>query len=371
METLLKLWKKQGHRVLIFTQSRKMLEILETFVRSQNYEYIKIDGSTAIGSRQPLITKFNEVCNSFIVISCFWSSVLLIFLFSLQNKKYYIFLSTTHVGGLGVNLTGANRVVIYDPDWNPATDAQARERAWRIGQENQVTIYRLVTSGTIEEKIYHRQIFKQFLTNKVLKDPSQRRFFKSNDLYELFTFKDCEHSNETSALFAGTNYELNLNNFPKRSKKEKFKNKMHFEPNSIKNDVEAQQILTKEKIERMKQMAQTLSRKIALNTLKEGSNADITVKNTASESVDKGDDKQTSESKSIRNDISKPINAMHSAKKIKKLKKKKSCDKRLDGEIVPHLQKQKQYRDVLKDAINYDKDDDYILKKLFSKSGTL
>lgn len=60
---------------------------------------------------------------------------------------------TTRVGGLGVNLTGANRVIIYDPDWNPATDTQARERAWRIGQDKQVTIYRLLAAGTIEEKV--------------------------------------------------------------------------------------------------------------------------------------------------------------------------------------------------------------------------
>jgi len=64
-----------------------------------------------------------------------------------------VFLLTTRVGGLGINLTGANRVIIYDPDWNPATDAQARERAWRIGQNKQVTVYRLITAGTIEEKV--------------------------------------------------------------------------------------------------------------------------------------------------------------------------------------------------------------------------
>lgn len=60
---------------------------------------------------------------------------------------------------------------------NPSTDMQARERAWRLGQRKDVTIYRLMTSGTIEEKIYHRQIYKQFLTNKILKDPKQKRFF--------------------------------------------------------------------------------------------------------------------------------------------------------------------------------------------------
>jgi hypothetical protein len=59
------------------------------------------------------------------------------------------------------------RVLLYDPDWNPSTDMQARERAWRIGQKRDVTVYRLITSGTIEEKVYHRQIYKQFLTEKV------------------------------------------------------------------------------------------------------------------------------------------------------------------------------------------------------------
>lgn len=62
-------------------------------------------------------------------------------------------LLTTKVGGLGINLTGANRIVIFDPDWNPATDTQARERAWRIGQTQDVTIYRLISVGTIEEKV--------------------------------------------------------------------------------------------------------------------------------------------------------------------------------------------------------------------------
>uniref|UniRef100_A0A669BLW8 DNA excision repair protein ERCC-6 n=1 Tax=Oreochromis niloticus TaxID=8128 RepID=A0A669BLW8_ORENI len=181
VESLLRLWFRQSHRVLLFTQSRQMLDILEVFVRENNYSYLKMDGTTTISSRQPLIARYNE------------------------DKSIFIFLLTTKVGGLGVNLTGANRVIIYDPDWNPSTDTQARERAWRIGQKQQVTIYRLLTAGTIEEKIYHRQIFKQFLTNRVLKDPKQRRFFKSNDIYELFTLADPDggQGTETSAIFAG------------------------------------------------------------------------------------------------------------------------------------------------------------------------
>jgi len=74
-------------------------------------------------------------------------------------------------------------------DWNPQTDAQARERAYRFGQKKQVTVYRLISAGTIEEKIYHRQIFKTALTNQVLQDPRQRRLFNSKDLKDLFTLQ--------------------------------------------------------------------------------------------------------------------------------------------------------------------------------------
>ncbi|XP_076980760.1 DNA excision repair protein ERCC-6 isoform X2 [Tamandua tetradactyla] len=205
VESLLKIWHKQGQRVLLFSQSRQMLDILEVFLRAQNYTYLKMDGTTTIASRQPLITRYNE------------------------DASIYVFLLTTRVGGIGVNLTGANRVLIYDPDWNPSTDTQARERAWRIGQKKQVTVYRLLTAGTIEEKIYHRQIFKQFLTNRVLKDPKQRRFFKSNDLYELFTLTspDASQSTETSAIFAGTGSDIQT---PKRDLKRKIQPAFETDP---------------------------------------------------------------------------------------------------------------------------------------------
>jgi len=200
IHSLLKIWKKQGHRVLLFTQSRQMLKILEMYSKSQGYKYLKLDGTTGVGSRQPLIQKFNS------------------------SQDIFLFILTTKVGGLGVNLTGANRVVIFDPDWNPSTDTQARERAWRIGQDKQVTIYRLMTSGTIEEKIYHRQIYKQFLVNRVLKDPKQRRFFKSNDLYELFTLNETDNDKtETSAIFAGTGSNVKVTPTPAFKPKQRAK----------------------------------------------------------------------------------------------------------------------------------------------------
>ncbi|BFZ02829.1 hypothetical protein BsWGS_05868 [Bradybaena similaris] len=197
VEALLRLWHKQKHRVLLFTQSKAMLNILEKHVQNNGYSYMIMDGGTPISARQPLISQYNN------------------------DRSIYLFLLTTRVGGLGVNLTGADRVIIYDPDWNPSTDVQARERAWRIGQTRQVTIYRLLTSGTIEEKIYHRQIFKQFLTNRVLKDPKQRRLFKSHDMWELFSLgsKDSEEGTETSALFAGTGSDVKI---PRKLRKNRF-----------------------------------------------------------------------------------------------------------------------------------------------------
>lgn len=89
---------------------------------------------------------------------------------------------------------------------------QARERAWRIGQTRDVTVYRLITRGTIEEKVYHRQIYKHFLTNKILKNPQQRRFFKARDMKDLFTLQDDKQgdSTETSNIFSQFSEEVNL-----------------------------------------------------------------------------------------------------------------------------------------------------------------
>jgi DNA excision repair protein ERCC-6 len=173
VKSLLPLWKQQGHKVLLFTQTKQMMVILEKFLQKSmgpGYRYMKMSGETGIGKRQDMIYSFN-------------------------NEDYDLFLLTTKVGGLGVNLTGADRVIIFDPDWNPSTDLQARERAWRLGQKKEVLIYRLVIGGSIEEKIYHRQIFKQLLTDKILKDPNQKRFFKNSELHDLFTLSDFEEGN--------------------------------------------------------------------------------------------------------------------------------------------------------------------------------
>jgi len=182
VQSLLRLWKRLGHKTLLFSQGTQMLDILEKFVRNlDGIKYLRMDGKTPIKQRQSLVDRFNN------------------------EPDLDVFLLTTKVGGLGVNLTGANRVIIFDPDWNPSTDVQARERAWRLGQKKEVTIYRLMTAGTIEEKIYQRQIFKQVLSNKVLKDPKQRTNFKLQDLHNLFTLSSYEDGvTETSEIFQGS-----------------------------------------------------------------------------------------------------------------------------------------------------------------------
>jgi DNA excision repair protein ERCC-6 len=182
VKSLLPMWKRLGHKTLLFCQGVQMLDIIEAFIRRlDNIRCIRMDGKTPVKHRQSLVDQFNT------------------------DPDIDVFLLTTKVGGLGVNLTGANRVIIFDPDWNPSTDVQARERAWRLGQKREVTIYRLMTAGTIEEKIYHRQIFKQFLSNKVLKDPKQQTTFNLSDLHDLFSLSSYEDGvTETSELFKGS-----------------------------------------------------------------------------------------------------------------------------------------------------------------------
>lgn len=187
------LWKNFGHKTLLFCQTIQMLDIMEAFFRRQGgINFLRMDGKTAIKERQKLVDKFNT------------------------DPDIHLFLLTTRVGGLGTNLTGASRVIIYDPDWNPSTDIQARERAWRLGQKKEVAIYRLVSPGCIEEKIYQRGIFKMFIADKVLKDPKQRSALSFSDLHDLFTLES-DHSGgtETSQLFKGSQANTKITPQPK------------------------------------------------------------------------------------------------------------------------------------------------------------
>lgn len=164
--------KAEGHRCLVFSQSRKMLDIVQRVITHRGHKVIRIDGTiTSTAERQHLINTFQT------------------------DSSYTCFLLTTQVGGVGITLTSADRVVIFDPSWNPASDAQAVDRVYRIGQKKTVVIYRLITCGTLEEKIYRKQIFKDALmkqTTGLSKNPF--RYFSHQELRDLFTLEDPHHS---------------------------------------------------------------------------------------------------------------------------------------------------------------------------------
>jgi DNA excision repair protein ERCC-6 len=111
LSKVLPLWQTEGHKVLIFSQTRGMLSIIESMVRELGFLYLRLDGCTPVGKRAGIVNKFNS------------------------NPRIFVMLLTTRTGGVGISLTAANRVVLFDPDWNPMTDMQSRERAWRLGQQ--------------------------------------------------------------------------------------------------------------------------------------------------------------------------------------------------------------------------------------------
>ncbi|XP_051806542.1 DNA excision repair protein ERCC-6-like [Acanthochromis polyacanthus] len=169
---LLERLREEGHRTLVFAHYRKVLDIIERILGNRGFKVLRLDGTIMqIAERERRISLFQT------------------------DNRYSVFLLTTQVGGVGITLTAANRVVIYDPSWNPATDAQAVDRAYRIGQTENVVIYRLITCGTVEEKIYRRQVFKDSLIRQNTGDKKNPfRYFSKQELKELFTLEDTRSS---------------------------------------------------------------------------------------------------------------------------------------------------------------------------------
>ncbi|GEM11524.1 RAD26-like SNF2 family DNA-dependent ATPase [Rhodotorula toruloides] len=151
---LLEIWHSQGDKVLIFTMSLKIIDLLENLMMHTRYEYLVLDGSTPQEDRMPLVDEFND-----------------------PHSEKFCFLISTRAGGVGLNLTAANRVVIFDPNWNPAHDLQAMDRAYRFGQTREVNVYRLIGAGTLEELIYNRQQYKRSIANTSYDASAERRLF--------------------------------------------------------------------------------------------------------------------------------------------------------------------------------------------------
>lgn len=169
---LLAILRAEGHRTLLFSQSRKILDIVQRILTNRGFVVTRLDGTiNKLSERDRIVTQFQTKNNA------------------------DVFLLTTRVGGVGLTLTSADRVIIYDPSWNPATDAQAVDRAYRIGQQKNVVVYRLITCSTVEEKIYRRQIFKDSIIKQTTgkqKDPM--RYFTTQELRELFTLENPTYS---------------------------------------------------------------------------------------------------------------------------------------------------------------------------------
>lgn len=163
LAVLLRKLKSEGHKCLIFTQMSKMLDILEIFLNLHAHTYVRLDGSTAIDRRQRLMDRFNN------------------------DPKLFCFILSTRSGGLGINLVGADTVIFFDSDWNPAMDAQAQDRAHRIGQTREVHIYRLVCQSTVEENILTKAKQKRHLDHLVMSEGNftEGLLFSSSNLRDM------------------------------------------------------------------------------------------------------------------------------------------------------------------------------------------
>jgi len=152
---LLTVLESENAKVLLFSYSTRLLDILEAYISSKGYTHCRLDGSTKADRRQQMVKEFNT------------------------DPSIFIFLLSTKAGGLGLNITGANTVIIFDPNWNPSHDLQAQDRAYRLGQTQDVRVYRLVSAGCIEEIIYLRQLYKQQLAAASVDGCTAKRYFRA------------------------------------------------------------------------------------------------------------------------------------------------------------------------------------------------
>lgn len=179
---------KLGEKVLVFSQSLSTLSVIEEFLSkrdvpffpgrvtdpqkpsrwAKNKSYFRLDGNTSAQERERLINRFNAP----------------------DNTDVLLFMLSTRAGCLGINLVGASRVVVFDASWNPCHDVQAVCRVYRYGQVKPVHIYRLISTGTMEKKIYDRQISKQGMANRVVDELNPEANFTKQEIMKLICEKE-------------------------------------------------------------------------------------------------------------------------------------------------------------------------------------
>eukprot|EP00930_Biecheleria_cincta_P005041 TRINITY_DN10596_c0_g1_i1.p1 TRINITY_DN10596_c0_g1~~TRINITY_DN10596_c0_g1_i1.p1 ORF type:complete len:983 (-),score=258.61 TRINITY_DN10596_c0_g1_i1:183-3050(-) len=178
LSVLLPQLQKRGHRCLIFSQSVRMLDLIQACVlRVLGLKFLRIDGSIDPKDRDIKLNKFQQA-----------------------DSKYFALCMSVQVGGTGLTVTGADRVILVDPAWNPSADAQAIDRVHRIGQTRNVVVYRLIASGAIEDKMFRLQIFKRGLSKTFMEHEQQVRFFTHKQLKQLFEAPN--QSTSTQSLMA-------------------------------------------------------------------------------------------------------------------------------------------------------------------------
>ncbi|GLB34873.1 putative snf2 family protein [Lyophyllum shimeji] len=155
-------------KIVLISNYTQTLDLFEKLCRSKKYGFFRLDGTMTITKRQKLVDQFND-----------------------PEGKEFIFLLSSKAGGCGINLIGANRLILFDPDWNPAADQQALARVWRDGQKKECFVYRFISTGTIEEKIFQRQANKQALSSAVVDEKEDaERHFSLDALRQLFLFNE-------------------------------------------------------------------------------------------------------------------------------------------------------------------------------------
>jgi SNF2 family DNA or RNA helicase len=193
LRRLLDFWHANGDKVLIFSHSVRLLRLLKSLfdVDGTKYNFSYLDGSMRYEDRSKAVADFNA------------------------DPQQFVFLISTKAGGVGLNITSANKVVVVDPNWNPAYDLQAQDRAYRIGQTRDVEVFRLVSSGTIEEIVYARQIYKQQQANIGYNASEERRYFRgvmdtASKKGELFGLENLFTFHENSILLKTILHQTNV-----------------------------------------------------------------------------------------------------------------------------------------------------------------
>ena len=157
-------------KIVIVSNYTQTLDMIERLMVSLSYSYLRLDGSTPAKNRQELVDRFNRS----------------------SQKNHFAFLLSAKSGGVGLNLIGASRIVLFDIDWNPATDLQAMARIHRDGQKLPCKIYRFMIQGGLDEKIYQRQIMKMGLANAVVDNKASASSFSRDELKDLFRLDERE-----------------------------------------------------------------------------------------------------------------------------------------------------------------------------------